>query len=273
MITFVSQAWRNLFKLIIAQTRRNNQLRLLNQIVLDWSYNVSKKKFMQRVTARVSTSRGRFKTTLSFFAESSRQLPLGTPIVPCLPIIIAEYVAHLVLSIIALGKEATLWTSGVSTLRLVVKSISRRVLSFVFYARCSFPTLRYISSFIGGGLIHLDGPEYITFPWALFVVDPISGAAGLAIAFLALLLVQKKANSRPPRRRPPRKKRDKNKERLAALEEAERLRRELKENNGRPKGACPCGDNKPSGLIPLLFEKTTREQRWKIIRKIIESIV
>ena len=112
-----------------------------------------------------------------------------------------------------------------------------------------------------GALLLVDGTGAITLPDLYIVGDPISKMAGLVVVILVLILVQKNAGSRPPRKRPPRKKRDRTKEKLAALDEAERLRRELKENNGRPKGACSCQDNKPIGLIPTLMEKTTSEQR------------
>ena len=124
-----------------------------------------------------------------------------------------------------------------------------------------------------GALLLVDGTGAITLPDLYIVGDPISKMAGLVVVILVLILVQKNAGSRPPRKRPPRKKRDRTKEKLAALDEAERLRRELKENNGRPKGACSCQDNKPIGLIPTLMEKTTSEQRWRWIKKIIQSFL
>jgi hypothetical protein len=133
-------------------------------------------------------------------------------------------------------------------------------------------------NFVGWGVFFIDTLDgmsgfALTLPETLYIGDPISTAAGLVMVVITLILVQKKADSKPPRSRPPRRKRDKTREKLAALEEAERLRQELKKN-GRPEGACDCGspNPKPVGLWPTLTEHTSPKTRWKILMAIIRSI-
>ena len=85
--------------------------------------------------------------------------------------------------------------------------------------------------FIAGGVFFTNAVDAVdsftlTLPETLFIVDPISTAAGLVMVVITLVLVQKKADSKPPRQRPPRRKRNKTPEKVVTLEEARRLRDE-----------------------------------------------